>query len=253
MLLNAKFAKICYFSDAFSYFSEILKRIFNNTTFLLKYSKYFFHFYSKQKYRGGQLCPMAWSSISPNGNFSLINVSHSQLWMPVHEHYTVKNVEKRADWVKIVSDLNHFRLDHLYSDAQPGGKPLPSEINYLFHYIDDSIVVLEQHFDRRNHQVSASAALTSSSPITSPSMVMDEYIDGEPLISSLTSPAQSPTTRHRYVLFANFGNESLVKDFSDKFHFSMTRLATNSNRTSEFLIMRTLKLDPGEAMIATVE
>ncbi|OTF84057.1 hypothetical protein BLA29_014379 [Euroglyphus maynei] len=48
--------------------------------------------------------------------------------------------------------------------------------------------------------------------------------------------------RYRYVVFANLGNETVVRDFSDKFHFSLIQLATNVNRTN-----------PGEAMIVTVE
>lgn len=182
---------------------------------------------------------MAWTPVSPNGNFSLPNVTSSQLWMPVHPDYPQINVERRADMVKIVSDLVHFRLDHLYSDnlgtatttkttgngqlVATGSQlhPTPQSVqpfNYLFHYIDPSVVVLEQYFDR---------------------------LDG------LNPPGAF--TRSRYVLFVNLGNETVVKDFSDKFHFSLTQLATNVNRTSEFLIMKALRLDPGEAMIATVE
>lgn len=127
--------------------------------------------------------------------------------------------------VKIVSDLIHFRLDHFFSEQieidavtkENRIRLANSDTNYLFHYIDHSIVVLERYFDRTTE------------------------LNNEPL------------TRYRYVLFANLGLESQVKDFADKFHFSITKLATNMNRTSEFLIMRQLKLDPGEAMIATVE
>lgn len=165
--------------------------------------------------------------------------------MAVNPDYSRVNVDKRSDWVKTVSDLNHFRLDHLFCDVHPGGRPLTTQINYLFHYIDHSIVVLEQHFDRRNH-FSADSPVSS----TSGSSFEDDTLENSPK-GHLEDQPQS--TRYRYVLFANLGNETLVKDFSDKFHFSMTQLATNVNRTAEFLIMKSLKLDPGEAMIATVE
>lgn len=180
---------------------------------------------------------MTWSSHSPNGNFSLLNTSDASLWMPVHSDYARVNVEKRQSWVKVISDLHHFRLDHLYSDVQPSGRPLPPSINYLFHYIDASIVVMETHFDRRN---------PGANQLPSASQREDSLSDS----SSAPVP---PSTQYRYVLFANLGNETLIKDFSDKFYFSMTQLATNANRTSQFLIMKALKLDPGEAMIATVE
>ncbi|KAI2801467.1 hypothetical protein BLOT_011019 [Blomia tropicalis] len=210
------------------------------------------------KYRGGQLCPMAWSSISPNGNFSMINVSIVQLWMPAHSDYSTINVEKRSEWVKAMSDLNHFRLDHLYSDVQSDGRPLPlNEINYLFHYIDDSVVVLEQHFDRRlpdaqlsNSFITESISITSAASSSS----SQSEVNRMAMTSTLSEPIIAiPKKRYRYVLFANLGNQTVVRDFSDKFHFSITQLATNTNRTSEFLMMRTLQLEPGEAMIATVE
>ncbi|KAH9406662.1 hypothetical protein TYRP_013645 [Tyrophagus putrescentiae] len=199
------------------------------------------------KYRGGQLTPMPWSSHSPNGNFSLLNISNPALWMPVHPDYARVNVEKRQSWVKLISDLHHFRLDHLYSDVQPSGRPLPSSTNYLFHYIDSSIVVVEQHFDRRSTSPSSSPGV-GGQPVGG--TVHQEDFDS---LVSQSVPAVPPSTRYRYVLFVNLGNETLIKDFSDKFYFSMTQLATNANRTSEFLIMKALKLDPGEAMIATVE
>lgn len=85
--------------------------------------------------------------------------------------------------------------------------------NYLFHYIDDNEIVLERYFDRGN----------------------------------------PPETRFRYVLFANFGRKAKVKDFSDKFHFSRIKLSSSTKRAKEFLYMRSLRLDPGEAMIVEVE
>ena len=237
---------------------------------------------------------MVWSSISPNGNFSLLNVSQSQLWLPPHPDYARVNVEKRSDWVKLISELNHFRLDHLYSDVL-NYPPLSSRDtinNYLFHYIDNNVVVLEQLFDRQNpnsniyphtharHQhdddYDGINMMISGEGIGDNDTMINMIISslnsaGSPMASLLvasSSPSSSSSsssstttsiqplpsiTRHRYVVFANLGNQTVVKDFSDKFHFSITQLATNVNRTNEFLIMRTLKLDPGEALIVTVE
>src|SRR5699024_7065891 len=138
-----------------------------------------------------------WSSHTPTGNFSLPNVTSASLWMPVHADFARVNVEKRSDLVKATSDLNHFRLDHLYSDVQPDGRPLSATTNYLFHYIDDSIVVLEQHFDRRTPSAFEQTSLPS---------LTDDY---DPLAPP---PPPPPSTRYRYVLFANLGNETLTKD-----------------------------------------
>lgn len=246
-----------------------------------------------QVFPGGQLCPMAWNSELPNGNFSLskniptfnlIGENGSQIsdyssmtvktWMPVHPNYGQINVERRSGMVKIVSDLINFRMDYLYNepieradiqheqtDGWPSsmnrlsttsknsnqpmeekGKLLAANnrtskqsyqiqhTNYLFHYIDQTVVVLEQYFDRFNPSNTGNFA--------------HQTFDETDLFSK---------KRFRYVVFVNLGNETVVKDFSDKFHFSLTQLATNVNRTSEFLIMKTLRLDSGEAMIATVE
>lgn len=85
--------------------------------------------------------------------------------------------------------------------------------NYLFHYIDDNEIVLERYFDRGNQA----------------------------------------EIRFRYVLFANFGKSSKTKDFSEKFRNSFIRISSNSNRSREFLYFKSLRLDPGEALIVEVE
>ncbi|XP_054169112.1 alpha-glucosidase-like [Oppia nitens] len=85
--------------------------------------------------------------------------------------------------------------------------------NYLFHYIDDNQLVLERYFDR-----------------------------GDP-----------PDTRFRYILFANFGLKPKIKDFSDKFHFSRIKISSVRNREKEFLYMKFLRLDAGEAIIVEVD
>ncbi|KAH9423359.1 hypothetical protein DERP_003638 [Dermatophagoides pteronyssinus] len=179
---------------------------------------------------------MPWSSELPTGNFSPTNLtpsSTSSSWLPIHPDYQQINVEKRSEWLKIFGELINFRLDFLYNDYYDtacGLSPnLPSrkssrkspqnQLNYLFHYIDHTIIVLEQYFDRQIN----------------------------------TKLSSKDRIRYRYVLFANLGNQTVIKDFSDKFRFSRTQLATNINRTQEFLIMNALRLDPGEALIVTVE
>ena len=192
---------------------------------------------------------MPWSSELPTGNFSPTNLtpsSTSSSWLPIHPDYQQINVEKRSEWLKIFGELINFRLDFLYNDdtewlnqndhqqtlslsgltpnlPQKGSKSSrkspQNQLNYLFHYIDHTIIVLEQYFDRQIN----------------------------------TKLSSKDRIRYRYVLFANLGNQTVIKDFSDKFRFSRTQLATNINRTQEFLIMNALRLDPGEALIVTVE
>ncbi|KAH9526573.1 hypothetical protein DERF_000648 [Dermatophagoides farinae] len=225
-----------------------------------------YDFRSHNVFIGSQLCPMAWSSESPNGNFSLPNVSTSS-WLPIHPDYTHINVEKRSEMVKIVAELINFRLDFLYIDdletkslnqnqqfstssnnqnnkknlltKESKSSILNHRINYLFHYIDQTTIVLEQYFDRINPSKSSTMITT-----------VDNH---HRLMAGDDIDVLSKYKRYRYVVFANLGNETIVRDFSDKFHFSIIQMATNINRTSEFLIMKSLQLDPGEAMIVTVE
>lgn len=227
-------------------------------------------------------------SLSNNiSTFNLLSENGSQIddyssrtvktWMPVHPNYGLINVERRSAMVKIVSDLINFRMDYLFNEpierpdieheqtdewpssmnrlsasSKNSNQPMVEKskllaannrtnkqsyqiqhTNYLFHYIDQTVVVLEQYFDRFN----------PSSNTGNFAHQTGHYVETD-------LPSKK---RFRYVVFVNLGNETVVKDFSDKFHFSLTQLATNVNRTSEFLIMKTLRLDSGEAMIATVE
>ncbi|KPM08433.1 hypothetical protein QR98_0069500 [Sarcoptes scabiei] len=114
--------------------------------------------------------------------------------------------------------------------------------NFLFHYIDKSIVVFEQYIDHlvdidsldeEHRQRSSSLSSTSTSLLSSSSSS-----------SSSMSLSEKTLIRQRYVLFVNLGNESVWEDFSDKFYYSEIKLATNFNRTKEFLIMKSLRLDP---------
>ncbi|UXI17480.1 C-1-tetrahydrofolate synthase [Sarcoptes scabiei] len=226
---------------------------------------------------------MSWSEEPPNGNFSYPN---STTWIPVDESYNQINVEKRSEWIKMISDLILFRLDYLHKErdwrrdrlwyrnqesshsksidnlskssrkssaefqskqSNHQSNSLMESNNFLFHYIDKSIVVFEQYIDHlvdidsldeEHRQRSSSLSSTSTSLLSS---------------SSSMSLSEKTLIRQRYVLFVNLGNESVWEDFSDKFYYSEIKLATNFNRTKEFLIMKSLRLDPGEAMIVTVE
>lgn len=60
-------------------------------------------------------------------------------------------------------------------------------------------------------------------------------------------------SRSRFVLFANLGHTPRVKDLRDKFHLGSIKVTSNPKRIRDFLYFRSLKLDPGEAIIAQVE
>jgi len=157
---------------------------------------------------------MQWAS-NLNANFTLSNTTLP--WMPIHPNFTQVNVVKQmATTISTFNQLTSLRVNNF--DTQNLGK----HGNYLFHYIDDNEVVLERYFDKEEEQ---SMSLTSAESIR----------------------------RFRYVLFANFGNRPKVKDFSDKFHFSRIKISSNPKRAKEFLYMRSLRLEPGEAMIVQVE
>ena len=72
----------------------------------------------------------------------------------------------------------------------------------------------------------------------------------------LTDPKSLPlVTRSRFVLFASFSpaGSGRGRDVRDKFHVGTIRVASNLRRMKDFLYFRSLKLDPGEAIIAQVE
>jgi len=65
--------------------------------------------------------------------------------------------------------------------------------------------------------------------------------------------SSSFVSRSRFVLFANLGQTARVKDLRDKFHSGSIKVTSNPKRIRDFLYFRSLKLDPGEAIIAQVE
>uniref|UniRef100_T1JVH0 alpha-glucosidase n=1 Tax=Tetranychus urticae TaxID=32264 RepID=T1JVH0_TETUR len=87
--------------------------------------------------------------------------------------------------------------------------------NYLFHYVNQGFIGLERYFTRT-------------------------LVNGNVI-------------RHRFVLFANIGTIGRIKDFTDKFHFGTIKVTSNVKRIHDFLYLRSLSLDPGEALIAEME
>lgn len=150
---------------------------------------------------------MQWSAAA-NANFTQANTTKP--WLPIHPNYSRINVLNQNESIKRFNELVTFRSHFL--DVKELGK----HGNYLFHYIDDNLVVFERYFNR----------------------------GGRP---------PEPELRFRYVLFANFGPKPKVKDFSDKFHLSRIKISSSAKRQTEFLYMRSLRLDSGEAMIVEVE
>lgn len=81
-----------------------------------------------------------------------------------------------------------------------------------------------------------------SSPLSSSSLSSDTDEDGETVV------------RSRFVLFANLASSTVrIKDLRDKFHSGSIKVTSNPRRIRDFLYFRSLKLDPGEALIAQVE
>jgi hypothetical protein len=115
--------------------------------------------------------------------------------------------------MKQIESIKRFNKLNWFRSENFDAENLGKHGNYLFHYIDDNEIVLERYFDRGN----------------------------------------PPDMRFRYVLFANFGRKAKVKDFSDKFHFSRIKISSDPKRAKEFVYMRSLRLEPGEAMIVEVE
>ena len=69
---------------------------------------------------------------------------------------------------------------------------------------------------------------------------------GRKMAKLLFDPDSSslPTSAHQ---------QSRIKDLRDKFHSGSIKVTSNPRRIRDFLYFRSLKLDPGEALIAQVE
>lgn len=91
---------------------------------------------------------------------------------------------------------------------------------------------------------------------------MNRSRDNISYVSSSNRSVRSPNSllddnqvliRSRFVLFANLAKAQRVRDFRDKFHSGSIQVTSNPKRMRDFLYLRSLKLDPGEAIIAQVE
>lgn len=195
---------------------------------------------------------MAWSSAPPSGNFSKSNAS--QPWLPLNRDFAKNNVQRRADAIGRLQQLVAFRRVHFRSAG------VEKHGNYLFHYINGGEIVLERYFTTEhfedappsaasrkrtqngNHNRNEGAAETDSDEA---SMAMSRSSDAQRL------PVAS--MRSRFVLFANLARVAKTKDLRDKFHAGSILVTTAAKRMRDFLIFRSLKLEPGEAIIARVE
>lgn len=136
--------------------------------------------------------------------------------------YINNNIQENHDFIPKLRELFSYRKLNRSTSGSSSAKTNNPKVkaNYLFHYVDNHLIVLERYF---NHKMTSSSANNNNN------------------------------YQRRLVLFANFGDVQRVKDFSDKFYFGSIKLATNSHRVHEFLYLKSLLLDPGEAIIAEIE
>ena len=101
----------------------------------------------------------------------------------------------------------------------------------------------------------SSTEVSSTEHPTSKTEVKTHEVRAEALKSINDSSSSRSTTlsRFRYVVFANLGSTPKLKDLRDKFHLGSIKVTSNPKRMRDFLYFRSLKLDPGEAIIAQVE
>jgi len=199
---------------------------------------------------------MAWSALSPSGNFSPPNTSLP--WLPSNTDYTTKNVQRQSESVQRLIKLIQFRKQYFRSST------VEKHGNYLFHYIHGGELVLERYFNvdqskrtnNANKQDGDSGddergGATESRPQSKRIPTNQAKINEFNLNSKMET--SSNIQRARYVLFANLGTELKVKDLRDKFHLGTILVTTQSKRMRDFLYFKSLRLDAGEAIIAQVE
>lgn len=201
---------------------------------------------SKQEYRGGQLAPLAWASVPPSGNFSSTNATAP--WLPLNRNYLKNSIARKSETISRIQSLIHFRQQHFRSEA------IEKHGNYLFHYINGGEIVLERYFTNERARKS-DGNQDNPNRIKNNNDVIDENSDESRAMSRSSDAQRLPvaSTRSRYVLFANLAKSPKSKDLRDKFHSGTILVTTSAKRMRDFLIFRSLKLDPGEAIIAQVE
>lgn len=178
---------------------------------------------------------MAWTSNQPFGNFSLpLNSSSAAPWLPLNANFAKNNVQRAVEQIARAQQLIAFRKSHFAPNR------IEKHGNYLFHYIFEGELVLERYF-------------SSSMYIHRERSKVSGVVDESGQVSAGDENGEKVTSRARYVLFANFGRESKVKDLRDKFHSGSIKVSSNLKRVRDFLYIKNLRLDPGEAIIAQVE
>jgi hypothetical protein len=116
--------------------------------------------------------------------------------------------------------------------------------NYMMNNIEmqsDSITLLKQLVSFRRRYLNAY------------SNYLFHYVNGGQIVIERFSNRFGANLPVRFVLFANLGQTEKESDFSDKFQFGSIRLSTNPKRIQDFLYLRSLKLEAGEAIITKIE
>lgn len=231
--------------------------------------------------------PMAWTS-GMNGGFSSSNRT-TTVWMPMKSLASKTNVENASEMIRRVQELTSFRRHNLTPSAKDNRanylfhyihdgqivmeryfSPLSNPVirddvsrrrkrrwresketakrtdNLLSTLLSEQREVQESNddiksliLDRNSRRSRGASRMTNGSP--------REEGDGSQSSTSFNS------IRRRFVLFANLSKTPRVKDLRDKFHLGSIRVTSNPKRMRDFLYFRSLKLDPGEAIIAQVE
>ena len=208
---------------------------------------------------------MLWAS-GRNGNFS--RSSESIPWIPVNNNYLTNNVQRQSEVILRLQQLTSFRRNNFVPDSAAKAG------NYLFHYVHDGEIVLERYFsrvnefdllnamklilvdgDHRNRRSPPPFSLTGHETHRTGAACPDcgDGWRAKRRRRAAQDDSAPQLTRYRFVLFANLAATARVRDLRDKFHLGSIRVTSIPKRMRDFLYFRSLKLDPGEAIIAQVE
>lgn len=191
---------------------------------------------------------MAWSSNQPYGNFSSHpnGTTTSQMaapWLPLNTNFAKVNVQRGLEQIARTQQLINFRKANFKPNS------IEKHGNYLFHYIFEGELVLERYFSRVVNSFRPRSDTNHFKGSDDDSSKNSRQDTGD----QDTSSEGKVTSRARYVLFANFGRDPKVKDLRDKFHSGTIKVTSNLKRIRDFLYIKNLRLDSGEAIIAQVE
>lgn len=185
---------------------------------------------------------MLWTGTGGNRTFS--RSGEAITWMPVNSHQLANNVQRQSEVILRLQQLTTFRRNNFVLD------PEAKAGNYLFHYVHEGEIVLERYFTRVNE-----FDVLNAMKLMMVRGRRDRRSDGKRWRSRRAGDEESgpQLIRYRFVLFANLAATARVRDFRDKFHFGSIKVTSVPKRIRDFLYFRSLKLDPGEAIIAQVE